>query len=232
MKSNIIHCPHGPHRKACWPTFEKMSSSLGSGNYPFPNVTFITYNNRNEECIAEKSFARFNFKNWIVLAKNCKKWTWMCKVTPVIEYLNNDCRTEYVCAIDGDDCVVLNPEGLLEKFKKYGCEMLFGNTPVDYPPNQECKLFEESVYHGKKRHLNAIYVGKTETVLKILIEIERAGKEGLIWTKGVERTFHDQMTLRHMHKKYYPRLMVDYRQEIFARIDELFLNSYKKTPML
>jgi len=232
MIGNIIHCPHGPHRNACWESFKKLANSLPQKEHsPFPEITFITYNNRGGQCLAENSFIHFGFKNWMVLSKDCQKWTWMCKITPAIDFLKK-CNTQYVCAIDGDDCVVYDPTKLLDKYKKYNCDMLFGNTPVDYPPDPECRSFERSVYTGIKPHLNATYIGKTKTILEILIEVEKLGNEGWEWTKGEERTFHDQRTLRHLHKKYYPRLMVDYQQNIFTRIDEIFLRYKNLIPLL
>jgi hypothetical protein len=225
----FYHCPNGQPEngitekvKIDWLRFiyhtqlkldDKLKNEL--------NITFITYSNYQYKTLVEKSYEKFDITP-IVLAKGIKSWNWMCKVKPVYDYISTLEDEDIIISTDANDIVLAkSPNGLLDTFKNFNCEILFCNTNANWPPDSDCNSFEEKVYGNSfHNHLSAgAYIGKVFFVKKILKEIIEAHDKGESWTT-YKNKFDDQLSWRYMHMKYYPKIRVDTSKVIFCRYDE------------
>lgn len=216
MQPIFYHCPHGKHRKKQWPLFIKKAQEeiKKAKEIKIKNVSFFTYNNKNNKCLFEQSIIAHKL-NCIVLAKKCKHWNWLSKITPLIAALEK-CKTDYIISADGFDVFISNPTELIEKFLTFKCNILFCSTPMNMPKNNDFFKFEKEIYKSIKGHLNAgVYIGKKDFVLKVLKEIYDRRNKPYARHQG---KFHDQAAWRYMHKQYYPAIKIDHEEKIITRI--------------
>jgi len=87
--------------------------------------------------------------------------------------------------------------------------MLFNGELVSYPKNDEIALFERSCYHAESPfcYLNSgVWIARTEFLKEVI---------GDILSIRSSRPRSDQEIYRKLHKKYYPKIQVDSKCEIF-----------------
>jgi len=207
MEPCLYHCPKCDPG---WEDFCRFAETVQIKPHFSPNITFITYNNTAELSLGEKVMRRHHLP-YVVLAQNWKDWSWWAKIRPVIEYLKK-CSTPLVGLVDSFDGFALPAPNIEKRFLEFGCDILFGPTPWDYPKHPECDAFEQKIYSAhKKPHLCAgSYFGKTQSILHVLQEIlkERDGQH-----------VHDQHEWRIKHKQLYPQIQIDVQEKLIVRHD-------------
>ena len=114
--------------------------------------------------------------------------------------------------------VIGDPKEIVNLFLKFNCDMLFESTiwfPSDLP---ELKCFEDNikeVRYSRFKYLNAgFFIGRTNFVIEFLEEAAKYTDRQL--TKDVIDL--DQAIFILLHKKYYPKVKIDYYQRVSARI--------------
>ena len=171
-----------------------------------------------------------------------KRVTWhnTRKIELMLDYLDSGrCKTELLMFCDASDVVLTNGlEMVLEMFHQYQCDLLFMST--NYKGGLKCmpeyKNWANSIY--PKRYLNAgVFVGRPAFVREVFQsvreyvvdnpmskeEYEALGRG--IWDKRLwERLPEfpkglpcDQIILRYIHPRYYPRMKVDYTNRLAFR---------------
>lgn len=187
------------------------------------DVTFVTYNNHSEPCLAENVMNRNGLAHVTVAKEWPNPWTMWGKVIPVANFLRA-CSTPLVGLCDGNDGFALPSPNIRKRFEAFGCDVLLCATPYYYPPDKDdaCKDFELETYSGfLKPHLSAgAYFGRTEVILQILEEMI-AGYDHF------NREFHrfsDQRLWRRKHRELYPRIKVDVQEKLLARYDSIYQN--------
>ena|GEM_PF-2120253 len=186
------------------------------------NTYFLTYNTRKERSLIENCYAKYNIPA-VVLGSENTRWSWLCKVHLVLEYLKpQSVLKEYVLVTDASDVVLTKcPHSIIDRFSEYNADVVFCNTVADWPPCRELYIFElqryiENPFHA---HLSAGgYFGKTEKVMKYLSEIYDAYAQQEPWA-FYRGKFDDQLAWRYLHRKYYPDIQIDHRSRIFKRYD-------------
>ena len=193
-------------------------------HYPtIANLTFMTYSNYQSKTLLERCYDAYRIKNYVVVGREVVQWDWMAKIQPVLTYLESTaCRSEYIVVTDASDVLMVNnPSHIIEYFEGYDCDLLFCNTMADWPPNKRCRDFETLTYYTHPLHCRLSaggYIGHKSALIRYLREIIEAYHEEASWTQYKGR-FDDQLSWRHLHCQYYPRIKVDYKSLIFRRFD-------------
>jgi hypothetical protein len=226
---------HRPHGQPCHGItqevirdFELLAHFVlrnSAGNrYRVPkDVTFITYHNYTFKCLIERCYETYGIRNYVVLGRDVVRWDWGAKVRLVLDYLESGaCTTRYVLCTDADDVLMVrDPSTMLDRFRTYTCDLLFCNTFVDYPPNEDCRDFETLKYYTHPLHCRlsaGAYMAEKEGLASCLRELVEAYREKAAWAL-YDGAFVDQLGWRYLHSKYYPKIQVDYRCLIFKRYD-------------
>lgn len=101
-------------------------------------------------CIPDCGVERLNNKN----------------LTLKIDYINNALQrvnTEYCLFLDSRDVVIFNLDDIIDKYKTYECDILFGSDPAAYPKNYQTKIEFQ-----RQKYINSgAIIGKTQTMKEI-----------------------------------------------------------------
>jgi hypothetical protein len=225
----FLHKPRGTPRDGItlgvWINFNRLARTvtrnLSSRRYSrLHNVTFVTYSTYSSLRLVEKCYLAYGM-DYVVLGKHVAHWSWLKKIDLVLTWLAT-CNTDYIVVTDANDVLLIgNPSPIVEYFNEYDCDVLFCNTVADWPPHEEYRLFESITYatHPLHSHLSAGgFMARRVALGSYLHEIVKAHQEGETWML-FDGSFDDQLSWRHLHYKYYPRVKVDYRSLIFKRYD-------------
>jgi Gpi18-like mannosyltransferase len=229
----FVHRPHGEPAHGITESvvgdFRKLQQILLENSpglsYARPGeVTFLTYNTSPEPSLVERCYKTYAIDDAVVLGRGLTDWNWYSKVGLVLEYLEEKKDvTPFVLVTDANDVLMINDPGpLVERFQTYGTEVLFCNTFVDWPPNQECRDFETATYPDYPLHgrLSAgAYMARTSSLLAYLRRLQAAYATVEPWAMAFNGSFDDQLAWRHLHRQEYPRIKVDYLSRIFRRYD-------------
>ena len=150
------------------------------------------------------------------------------------EMLNNylkDCPTEYFMCLDAIDIIwVDEPQKVMDIFKSFNCDALFMSTHSTdgYSCMPEVKQWVETI-NVPGRYLNSgVYIGKTSFVKEMIEEAMKyaiphgvtmddyrdyLNSEPVDYPKGSQ----DQDIFRYIEKKFYPRIKVDYNNQMAYR---------------
>jgi hypothetical protein len=230
---------HRPHGEPCHgitrdviSDFEQLAHLVLQNQTGHPyripdDVTFVTYHNYKFKCLLERCYEAYGIRDFVVLGREVVRWDWSAKVKLVLDYLESGaCTTRYVLCTDADDVLMIrDPAVLLDRFRSYGCDLLFCNTFVDYPPDPKCRDFETLRYYTHPLHCRlsaGAFMAERTALLGCLRELAAAHDERQPWA-WYGGAYIDQLGWRHLHVKYYPQIQVDYRSLIFKRYD-LFRN--------
>jgi hypothetical protein len=230
----VIHCPNpvrGPSTRwrqvweqECAQLF--ANESIRGAVADHSELTIITYNNHGVPCLLERCLAHIGVENFVVLGQDKAAWSWEYKISLVWDYLRSGTPvTKYVMCLDGDDVLVMgSPQLILERFLQSQCEILFCNTPANWPPSTECWYFEDSVAggaHPAHRHLSAGgYIGRSAYISDRLSDIVD-GITNLNSSFLAPHGFSDQLAWRHMHRIHHPEIRIDTFASVFGRLDTL-----------
>lgn len=168
-------------------------------------VSFITWNNKKEKGILEKSLDLFGI-NYSVLGKNVEHWKNLIKVDLTLDFLK-ECKTEYVVGVDSFDAVFVdNPNFVLEKyFENYReHDMVFNSSLFDFQQSKEFfDMWEKLNYKYRQRFVNAgVWIGKTKFCLEFFDSIKKSYGENPV-------SDSEQFYLRPKFKEYHPRCVTD-----------------------
>jgi hypothetical protein len=203
-------------------------------------LTIITWNSTDKKGFCEYSLERLGL-DYLCLGKNIKKWRFIDKITTALEVIDT-INTPYVMALDCFDIIILrDPHEAVGKFKKINCDMLVNGeknyhpdfglmTTGKYAITDKWKKYERSIAESEWKFVNAgALIAKTRFYKEFLIECLKRHEE----IKNHPESFplprdpvfkkypdykvsnDDQLIYHWMYFDYYPRIMIDYRMEIF-----------------
>ena len=208
-----------------------------------PEITILLVHNYKKEPIMEKSLRYVGIENFVVLKVDPSiLWKHIQKIKEIKKFLDSGrCKTEYILFFDSVDAVLRDePEKAIRYLQEEGCDLLFSSTlhrgGYEYMPEMKewtDRIAKESGYG--ERYLNSgIYVAKTsflrevmDTAMEYLTEdaisqqeyTELLQKEGSRedlppFPKGMRC---DQTILRYLHRQFYPRMKIDYKNRLALR---------------
>lgn len=208
-----------------------------------PELTILLIHNYKKEPIMEKSLRYVGIGNFVVMTPIFDgAWSNAIKMIELGKFLNSDaCKTKYVLFCDSDDAVLRDDPGKAIRFlKEENCDLLFSNTNWDgaYEGMPQVRKWadQNADENGRNRcYLNSgVYIGKSEflrevvdSVVEYITDHDLTREE--YWDmcdygyhyerlpefpKGVGS---DQVILRYLHPKFYPRMKIDYKGKLAIR---------------
>lgn len=214
----------------------------GKLNCP-PEITILLIHNYKKEPIMEKSLRYVGIENFVVLRVAFNgAWHNTLKLSELKKFLDSDrCKTEYILFFDSDDVVLRDePEKAIRYLQEEDCDLLFSSTSAKggyecIPHIQEWTDQIANKNGHDRLYINSgVYIAKTSFLRKVMdsaIEYitehdlsrdeyrELRQKESLCerlssFPKGVGS---DQVILRYLHPRFYPRMKIDYKGRLALR---------------
>jgi hypothetical protein len=228
----FLHRPHGYPchgiTREVVADFDQLSRLLLQNRerrrYAVPReITLVTYNNCARKSLIERCYEAHGIEGAVVLGREAARWDWSLKVKLVLDYLESGaCTTPYLVVTDADDVLLASdPEPLLDRFRSYGCDVLFCNTFVDWPPNRQYRDFETLLYYAYPFHCHLSaggYVAEKDALKRLLRELRDAYERKETWAL-VGDVFDDQLAWRRLHHDRHPAIQVDCASRVFKRYD-------------
>lgn len=168
----------------------------------------------------------------VVLRDGRLPWRNTFKFEMLSNYLNSgECTTEYFMCLDAIDVIwVDEPQKVMDIFKSFNCDALFMSTHSTdgYSCMSEVKEWVETI-NVPGRYLNSgVYIGKTSFIKEMIEEaMKYAVPPGVImgeyhqWLETSPKDYpkgsQDQDIFRYIERKFYPRVRVDYQNNIAFR---------------
>ena len=208
-----------------------------------PEITILLVHNYKKESVMEKSLRYVGIENFVVLKVDPSiLWRNTHKLKEIKSFLDSGrCKTEYILFFDSVDAVLRDePEKAIRYLQEEGCDLLFSSTSYNggYKSIPEMKewtdrIAKESGYG--ERYLNCgVYVAKTsflrevmDAAMEYITEdaISRGEHEELLQKEGsLEKlppfpkgVWSDQVILRYLHRQFYPRMKIDYKNRLALR---------------
>lgn len=207
------------------------------------DLQIILIHNYDQIPVAEKSLKYLGINNYIVLTPQINgPWRHSAKLVTLKKFLESQQhKFKYILYLDSADVILREtPQNIITYFKEQNCDLLFSRTAFDvgYECMEEVKAWTVDV--AKKLgcsvpHLNSgVYIGNVDFLKKVLEsaltyitnnDIISAGLQDIInrgqlcehlpdFPKGVG---DDQIILRYLYPKFYPRMKVDYKGKLSLR---------------
>jgi hypothetical protein len=241
IRQPIIHDRHVVKK-----AFEMFKSQTKPNMFKQPSdLTIVTC--RNEGTLEDRIIPHLSgYEETSILEDNMKylgldlvvlkdvrlPWRNTFKFEMLHKYLTSGkCTTEYFMCLDAIDVIFVdNPQRVVDIFKSYKCEALFMSTnSLDgYNCMPEVKSWVDTI-NFKGRYLNSgVYIGKTSFVKEMVEEaIKYAVPSGVTMDdyrdylasepKEYPKGSQDQDIFRYIERKFYPRMKVDYENEMAFR---------------
>ena len=184
-----------------------------------------------EQSILERNMEYLGME--LVVLKDARlPWRNTFKFEMLHNYLNSgECTTEYFMCLDAIDVIwVDEPQRVMDIFNSHDCEALFMSTHSTdgYSCMPEVKQWVDTI-NVSGRYLNSgVYIGKTSFVKEMIEEtMKYAIPHGVTmgeyhkWLetnpKDYPKGSQDQDVFRYIEQKFYPRMKVDYSNQMAFR---------------
>ena len=183
---------------------------------PVSNLSVVFVSNLKELGSSPRSLDHFGIP-YFVLGKDIVEWSNAEKLRAIHEFLP-EVETKYLMFLDSDDTFVISHlRYVVDLFEReFSCEMLINAAQNCWPPElfsdefRECVDFAENVAEarlGSRKYINSgAWIARTS--------FYREFSEDLLATKAPQEG-DDQGLFYILYKKYYPRILLDYRCQIF-----------------
>jgi len=248
---NFIHMAVNPYWIPIIKNWEK-ESPVSCSKKTKDELTIITWNSTDIKGCCEQSLEKLGL-NYLCLGKNIKKWRFIDKITTALEVIDT-ISTPYVMALDCFDVLLLrDPYEAVEKFKAMHCNMLINGeknyhpdfgimTTGNYAITDKWKKYEKSIAQSEWKFLNAgALIAKTKFYKEFLIkclerhETIKNNPESFplprdpVYKKYPDYKISDddQLLSHWLYHDYCPRIMIDYKMEIFFNTVHTSLNEGK-----
>ena len=208
-----------------------------------PDITIVLIHNYPFAPITEKSLQYVGINNYVVLRPEVSgEWRNSFKLTELKKYLDSgECQSKYILYLDSDDVVIRDsPEKAIQYLEQQDCDLLFSSTPYNggYDCMQDAKQWSDQISAEAgfgKLYINCgVFFGKTEAIKELIdASVEYVTENDLTreeyYKHMEERTMCetlpdfpkkagcDQVIIRHLHPKFYPRMKIDYNGELALR---------------
>jgi len=174
----------------------------------------------------------------VVLKDDRLPWRNTFKFEMLHKYLNawkngrGYCTTKYFMCLDAIDVIFVDdPQNVIEIFKSHNCDALFmSSSSLDgYNCMPEVKGWVHNINGDKNRYMNSgVYIGKTSFIKEIVEEaMKYAVPPGVTMDhyrnylasepKDYPKGSQDQDIFRFLEPKFYPKLKVDYENQMAFR---------------
>lgn len=205
------------------------------------NLTLITYSNYPEPGYFEKSLDFLGIHDYKVLIPPEGEWKHSFKITTVLDFLKSDVeKTKYILFCDSRDTILRgDPHEVVRIFESIGVDLLFNSSMCKNGFMCMPEVFEwtKIVCKKKGRYVNAgVFMGEWDFTTTVFEEAAKyvtpnslTAQEHSALGRGRKSTqlcdrlpdypknADDQDILRFLHPQFWPRMDVDYYNEITYR---------------
>ena len=186
---------------------------------PCPDVTVLTWNSRPAKGVLQECLD-WRGVPYVTLGTTLQSWRNCYKV-----YLNADALqridTPYVMALDADDILMLQPlHEILERFRWFECDMVFGSERQSWPDVKSIERFERSIAQSPYCHLNSgAWIGRTEACARLFKDAMDEDLDDILAAKRTMLTMYDDQGLtRKAFRRHHPAAQLDYQCRIFQAL--------------
>ncbi len=214
----IIHAPGKKENFPLWESIQEKTFLDRSEVKINKNITIITWNNNEKIISLLEKCLDFLGLPYLIFGKGIPRKDWVNQKKPRLLLDNFDLiKSELVIGLDSFDVVVLGDMiAVEERFRLHDCEMLYGSELFNSPPvrNYVSTFEDEIAGNYPYRYLNSgTWIGKREFVYEFFHDAFNSGKtDHSRWRKS------DQLLIKYIFPKYYPRVKLDYEATIFQNI--------------
>lgn len=225
----LAHSPDADHSK-WWPQIIKRFLRPNPQRKP-DELAILTWNNK-DKGVFETSLDLAGI-NYTVKGTGIQKWSNYYKFALNLEFLE-ETSCPYVMGCDSHDVILLGgAEGLVERFKKKNCKLLFNCERFFHPGvneilPQKWKRYQEKVGVGRYRFLNSgMWIGEREFCKKFFAATDKVRIHELFDCSQYhflckDSNGCDQSSVHCLFEQFYPDVQLDYGCDLFfniARID-------------
>ncbi|SDK23555.1 hypothetical protein SAMN05421823_102210 [Catalinimonas alkaloidigena] len=211
---------------------------------PSDDLTIVLVHNYPKPPIMEQSLHYVGIHDFVVLTppKAPQGWHHGQKIQVIHEYLQSGkCKTPYVLYCDSDDAILQkDPRLAIDLLKKENCDLLFSETA--YPAGYECmpdvqEWADQNAAESGSQPLyinSGVYIGKTEFMKEVFADavqyvtddalpitehrrLQAENRLQEVLTEYPKRCASCQEIFRYLHPKYYPRMKIDYKEQLALR---------------
>ena len=169
----------------------------------------------------------------VVLTDDRLPWRNTFKFEMLHNYLNlGECTTKYFMCLDAIDVIFVGePQRVIDIFESFECDALFMSTQSTdgYDCMPQIKRWADKINGGRVRYLNSgVYIGKTSFIKEVFdVAVKYAIPHGCTMNeyreylnsqpKDYPKGSQDQDIFRYIELEFYPRLRVDYDDQMAYR---------------
>lgn len=193
------------------------------------NLTIVTCHNYPEPSLFEQSLEFFGIRDYVILNELFEgPWHNSLKLEWMLKYLKSGkCKTEYLLFCDARDSVICGDLHQVIHFFNLlpDCDLFFNSTMAHYGiyfSNRDVWLQTRVVTRKKGRYLNSgVYIGRPDYIKEIFekaVTLLKAAVPVSFSIDGNENyIYQDQDILRFMYPVLFPRIDIDYWNDVFYR---------------
>ena len=212
----VVHA-HGSHaHKPQWPPIRQALFETRPAYTEPENLTIVTCNNGHPSMgLFEESCRRAGL-SCQVLGHGIEPWVNSQHKPRLLTEAARAATTEFMLYADSRDAVLIDdPQKALDRFLVLGCDLLMGADMMSWPALPAFRKFEKSIPGASQtdfRYLNGgTWIGRTRAV-------EEFFREALVTAPVPEAADSEQGILRQLFPRFYPRVQLDYRCQIFQNV--------------
>ena len=176
--------------------------------------------------------------DFVVLGRHLENWKHIYKLQLIVDHIKNNPQPDLLLHLDAPDVLVMGDlQAAVDRFHSdFNCNLLFsaeknsapgskttrGIMPSEVEFLSRIEAFEEANYQAPFQYLNAgCFIGRKEYILDLFSEALHARKEMELSSRlhhGDYMYNDDQLVLRELHRKHYPRIQLDHKNRIFQNL--------------
>ena len=208
-----------------------------------PELTILLIHTYADTPIMEKSLHYVGIDDFVVRKPVLDRpWSSNVKLMELMNFLDSDsCKTEYVLYCDSDDAVLRDdPAKAIRYLEEEDCDLLMSNTNFQgayecMPEVRQWALQNAREHNSPPQFINAgVFIGRAPFLREVIAaSLEYVTDSDLhreeYWQYCEDGTLRDrlpdfprgigsdQVVLRYLHPRFYPRMKVDYKGRLALR---------------
>ena len=176
--------------------------------------------------------------DFVVLGRDLETWKHIYKLELIVDHIRNNPQPGLLLHLDAPDVLVAGDlQPVVDCFlSDFDCDLLFGAEKNSAPGSKTTRgitesetrflsrieEFEEASYQPPFRYLNAgCFIGRKECILDLFSEALHTRKQLQLSSRSHYGDYlydDDQLVLRELHRRHYPRIQLDHRNKVFQNL--------------
>ena len=193
---------------------------------------------RSAKQFTESVLEYLGIDDFVVLGRDLERWRHIYKMSLIVDHIKSHPEPGLLLHLDAPDVLVTGDlQNAVDCFNSnFNCDLLFGAEKNSAPGStttrnilenevqflSNIEVFEEANYIPPFQHLNAgCFIGRKESILELFSEALSTRTQLNLTSRLHHGDFlhnDDQLVLRELHRKYYPRIQIDHENKIFQNL--------------